>query len=146
MVDGPGEYDVKEHTISGIPVKNGDQLVTIYYTEVEGIRILNLTHIKKLNLTQDELEDIGEVDILIVPIGAGDVLDFEEAAKTVNLIEPKIVIPSHYKIPGLSIKADSDEKFIKQMGGKSEKLEKLSIKKKELPLEGTKLIILEPLR
>ena len=137
IVDGPGEYDVKEHVISGIPVKDKTgRIITIYLIEVDGIKLLDLAHIKKLELTEDELEDLGDVDILIVPIGGGDVLDYEDAAKAVNLIEPKIVIPSHYKNP---------EKFIKQMGGKSEKMEKLSLKKKDLPAEDqpTRVIILE---
>jgi L-ascorbate metabolism protein UlaG (beta-lactamase superfamily) len=150
MVNGPGEYDVKEHVITGIPIKekNSGKIITIYLIEVEGIKILDLAHIKKLELTEDELEDFGDVDILLVPVGGEDVMDYETAAKTVNLIEPRIAIPSHYKIPGLKIAAQSEEKFLKQMGGKFEKLEKLSIKKKELPTEDqpTKIIVLEALR
>lgn len=146
VIDGPGEYDIKEHTVTGIPIKDKDaRVITIYLIEVEGIKILNLAHIHKLSLTQDELEDIGEVDILFIPVGAEEVMDFDGAAKTVNLIEPKIIIPSHYKIPGLKIPAQSEEKFLKQMG-KSEKMEKLSIKKKELSEDIAKVIVLEPLR
>ena len=109
---------------------------------------MDLAHIKKLELTEDELEDLGDVDILLVPVGNEEVMDYETAAKTVNLIEPRIVIPSHYKIDGLKVTAQSEEKFLKQMGGKFEKMEKLSIKKKELPTEDqpTKTIVLETLR
>jgi len=149
VVDGPGEYDVKEHVITGIPIKDkSGRLITVYLIEVDSIKILDLAHIKKLELTEDELEDLGDVDILIVPVGSEGVLDFEDAAKTVNLIEPKIVIPSHYKISGLKVDALSEEKFLKQMGGKFEKMDKLSLKKKDLPAEDlpTKVIVLEPLR
>lgn len=146
MVDGPGEYDIKGHTITGIPVKDGDRVVTIYLIEIDGIKILDLAHLKKLALTEDQLDDIGEVDIMIVPIGGKDVMDFEEASKAVNRMEPKIVIPSCYKIPGLALEFASDDKFTKEMGSKVEKTDKLSIKKKDLEEEGTKLIILEPLR
>lgn len=149
IVDGPGEYDVKEHVITGTPIKEKTgKVVTIYLIEVDGIKILDLAHIKKLELTEDELEDLGDVDILIVPVGSEGVMDFEDAAKTVNLIEPKIVIPSHYKMPGLKVDALSEEKFLKQMGGKYEKMEKLTLKKKDLPAEDqpTKVIMLEPLR
>jgi L-ascorbate metabolism protein UlaG (beta-lactamase superfamily) len=121
-------------------------VVTIYLIELEGIKILHTAHIKKLALSQDELEDIGDVDIMTVPIGGSEVLDYDEAAKAVNFIEPKIVIPTHYKIAGLKIDAASEEKFLKEMGAKSETLEKLTIKKKELAEEGTKVVILEPLR
>jgi L-ascorbate metabolism protein UlaG (beta-lactamase superfamily) len=149
IVDGPGEYDVKEHTITGIPVKDSDgKIVTIYLIELDGIKILHMAHIKKLTLSEEEIEDIGSVDILLVPVGGEGVLSSEEAAKTVNFIEPRIVIPMHYKMDGLKVKADGPEKFLKELGGKEEKLDKLSIKKKDLPAEDapTKVIILEPLR
>lgn len=148
MVNGPGEYDVREHTITGIPVRSKDgKIVTIYLIEIEGIKILTLSHIKELNLKEDEIEDIGDVDIMIVPIGGGDVMDYDTAAKAVNLIEPKIVIPSSYKMNGLKTDFASEEKFIKELGGKSESLEKISIKKKELAEDApTKIILLEPLR
>jgi hypothetical protein len=147
IVNGPGEYDVKDHAITGIAVRESDKKhTTIYLITTEDIRILNLAHISKLNLSQDELDDIGEVDVLIVPVGGESVMDYEEAAKAVNLIEPKIVIPTHYQIKGLTTKAQPIDKFIKEMGGKSETMDKLSLKKKDLPIEGTKVIILEPLR
>lgn len=147
IVNGPGEYDVKGHTITGIPVKDKEgRFVTIYLIEVEDIKILHLAHISKLALSDDELEDIGDVDIVFVPIGGKDVLDYEAAAKAINYLEPKIVIPMHYKISGLKLEAASEEKFLKELGGKSEKMDKLSIKKKELSDGPTKVIILEPLR
>jgi L-ascorbate metabolism protein UlaG (beta-lactamase superfamily) len=148
IIDGPGEYDVKEHAISGIPFqdKATKRVVTAYLIETEGIRMLYLAHIKKLSIGQEELEDLGDIDILFVPIGGGEVFDFDDAAKTVNLIEPKIVIPTHYKVPGLKVAAESEEKFLKEMGNKFEKMEKLSIKKKELTQENTQIVILESLR
>src|SRR4051812_27978541 len=76
IVDGPGEYDVKEHTITGIPVKQDDgKYITAYLIESEGIRILDLGHIKKLNISQEELEDLGDVDVLLVPVGGNEVMD-----------------------------------------------------------------------
>ncbi|GAC1412851.1 MAG: MBL fold metallo-hydrolase [Candidatus Doudnabacteria bacterium] len=148
IVDGPGEYDVKEHTITGMPLKDkSGKVVTIYLIELEGIKILFMAHIQKLALSQEEIADIGEVDILLVPVGGGEVLDYEDASKAINFIEPKIVIPMHYKMNGLKVEASSEEKFIKEMGGKSESMEKLSIKKKELIADApTRIIVLEPLR
>jgi L-ascorbate metabolism protein UlaG (beta-lactamase superfamily) len=110
------------------------------------MRILNLTHIKEFNLTESELEELGEIDILILPVGGNTVMSASAASKAVNEIEPKIVIPSHYKMPGLIIDVDDLNKFIKEMGGKKEEMEKLTIKKKDLPEEGTKVVVLEPLR
>jgi L-ascorbate metabolism protein UlaG (beta-lactamase superfamily) len=146
-ITDPGEYDVKGVTVTGVPLKQpDDKYVTIYLIESEDIRILNLTHIKDFSLKEDELEELGEIDLLILPVGGNTVMSASAAAKVVNEIEPKIVIPSHYKMGDLILDLDPVEKFIKEMGGKKEEMEKLSFKKKDLVEEGTKLVILEPLR
>ena len=146
MVDTPGEYDVKGVTITGIPLKQEAGFVTAFLIESEDVRILNLTHIKDWNMKEDEIEELGEIDILLLPIGGNTVLSASSASKVVNELEPKIVIPSHFKMTGLILDLDGPEKFLKEMGGKSQPLEKLTIKKKDLQEEGTKVITLEPLR
>lgn len=146
LANTPGEYDVKGVTITGIPLKQEEKFVTIFLIESEDIRILNLTHIKDWNLTEDELEELGEIDVLIVPVGGNTVLSASQAAKIVNEIEPKIIIPSHYKMPGLILDVDPLDKFAKEMGGKNEQMDKLTLKKKDLPEEGTRVVVLEPLR
>ena len=145
-VTDPGEYDVKGVTVTGIPLKQEKGYVTVFLIESEDIRILNLTHIKEWNMKEDEIEELGDIDILILPVGGNTVLSASAASKVVNEIEPKIVIPSHYKMNDLILDLDAKEKFVKEMGGKKEEMEKLMIKKKELQEEGTKLVILEPLR
>ena len=155
-ITDPGEYDIKGVTITGIPLKQEDKYVTVFLIESEDIRILNLTHIKDFNLKQEELEELGDIDILILPVGGNTVLSASAASKVVNEVEPKIVIPSHYKMSAkggsasggndLILDLDSLDKFIKEMGGKKEEMEKLTVKKKELTEEGTKVVVLEPLR
>jgi L-ascorbate metabolism protein UlaG (beta-lactamase superfamily) len=145
-ITDPGEYDIKGVTITGIPLKQEDKYVSVFLIESEDIRILNLTHVKDFNLKEEELEELGEIDILILPVGGNTVLSASTASKLVNSIEPKIVIPSHYKIPGLIFDLDAKEKFIKEMGGKKEDTDKLTVKKKDLQEEGMKLVVLEPLR
>jgi len=145
-VTDPGEYDIKGVTITGIPLKQEDKFVTIFLVESEDIRILNLTHIKEFNLSEEELESLGDIDVLILPVGGNTVMSASTASKAVNAIEPKIVIPSHYKMSGLILDLDPIEKFVKEMGGKKEELDKLSLKKKDLSEEGVKLVILETLR
>ncbi len=146
LINDPGEYDVKGVTVTGLPLLQGDRYVIAYLMESEDIKILNLSHISNFNMKEEDVEALGEIDILIVPVGGNGVLDASEAAKVVNQIEPKLVIPSHYQIPGLTAKAGKLETFVKEMGGKSETVEKLLIKKKDLPEDQIKLIILEPLR
>lgn len=145
-ITDPGGYDIKGVTVTGIPLKQEDKYVTAFLIEGEDIRILNLTHIRDFNLKEEELEELGDIDILILPVGGNTVMSASAASKAVNSVEPKIVIPSHYKIPGLIIDVDPLDKFIKEMGGKKEEMEKLAVKKKDLAEEGTKVVVLEPLR
>jgi L-ascorbate metabolism protein UlaG (beta-lactamase superfamily) len=145
-ITDPGEYDVKGVTVTGVPLKQGEKYVTVFLIESEDIRVLNLSHIHEFNLKEDELEELGDIDILILPVGGNTVLSASAASKVVNEVEPKIVIPSHYKMKDLILDLDSLEKFIKEMGGKKEDMEKLTLKKKDLQEEGTKLVVLEPLR
>lgn len=145
-ITDPGDYDLKGVTVSGLPLKQEDKYVSVFLIESEDVRILNLTHIKEFNLKEEELEELGDIDILILPVGGNTVLSASAASKAVNEIEPKIVIPSHYKNKDLILDLDSLDKFVKEMGGKKEEMDKLTIKKKELQEEGTKLVILEPLR
>ena len=142
----PGEYDIKGVTITGVPLKEDKKFITAFLIENEDIRILNLTHIKEFSMKEDELEDLGDIDILILPVGGHSVMEASLAAKVVNQVDPAIVIPSHYKIPGLEIEADPLEKFIKEMGGKSEEMDKIIVKKKDLNHEETKIIVLTPMR
>ena len=145
-ITDPGDYDVKGVAVTGIPLKQEKGYVTVFLIESEDMRILNLTHIREWNMKEDEIEALGEIDILILPVGGNTVLSASAASKIVNEIEPKIVIPSHYKMDDLISDLDAKEKFVKEMGGKKEEMDKLTVKKKELAEEGTKLVILEPLR
>ncbi|OGF83026.1 hypothetical protein A3B18_02420 [Candidatus Giovannonibacteria bacterium RIFCSPLOWO2_01_FULL_46_13] len=150
LISGPGEYETKELLITGSPSfhdKSGGEkkgLNTIYTVEMENMRLCHLGDLGTAELSAEALEAIGEVDILFVPAGGEDVLDPEEAVKVINLIEPKIVIPMHYAL-AKSIKGAKIEEFLDELGEKGIKgEEKLTIKKKELPEEGMKVVVLEP--
>ena len=146
LMDTPGEYDYKGVTVTGIPLKQEKGYVSVFLIESEDIRVLNLTHIQDWNMKEEEIEALGDIDILLLPVGGNTVLSASVASKLVNEIEPKIVIPSHYKNKDLILDLDSLDKFVKEMGGKKEEMDKLTIKKKDLQEEGIKLVILEPLR
>ena len=81
----------------------------------------------------------------MIPVGGCETLDSKEAAKLVSQIEPKIVIPMDYKIPGFKDKTEDLKEFLKVMGIDSkEAIFKLNIKKKDLLMkEGTEVIILK---
>lgn len=128
VIDGPGEFDVKSLFVHGIPL-NG---TTIYSIRMEDIRLGFLGALKKKELTESELGELDEIDILFVPAGGGEVCDAEEAVKIINQIEPHIVIPMHYEQKGLKMKLENLDKFLKEIGGKPEAQDKLTIKKSEL--------------
>lgn len=154
LMDDPGDYDLKGVTVTGIPLKQeGDETkdgkpryVTATLIEAEDMRILNLNHIRTFSMKEDDLDALGEIDILILPVGGNSVMTAKDASKIAHEIEPKIVIPSHYATEGLKLPYEKVDGFIKEMGGKSENMEKLLIKKKDLDPEKMLIVTLDPLR
>jgi len=151
IINGPGEYDVKEAIINGIPGFHDNSqgsekgTITIYTIETEEIKLCHLSDLGQKELTSEQLDRIGDIDILMIPIGGTYTINSAEAIKIMAQIEPKIIIPMHYKIPKLNIKLDEADIFLKALGIKNlEPLPKLSIKKKDISTEEAKIIILEP--
>ena len=150
IIDGPGEYERKGVFIEGIPAFHDDKegkergLDTIYTIEAEEMRICHLGDFGQKELTPEQLEKIGDIDILMIPVGGVFTIDAKEASKVIAQIEPRIVIPMHYSVPKLKIKLDGIEPFLKEMGRKSvEPQEKLLVKKKDLIEEETKIVVLQ---
>jgi len=150
IIDGPGEYETKNVNIKGIFSYHDDVegkklgINTIYIIEVENVKICHLGDLGQKKLTDEQLEKIDEVDILMIPVGGNFTIDGEAAAEIINQIEPKIVIPMHYKIAGLNIKIDNADLFLKEMGvSKKEATDKLTIKKKDLPQEETEVVVMK---
>ena len=154
LMNDPGDYDLKGITVTGIPLKQeGDQskdgkprYVTATLIEAEDMRILNLNHIRTFSMKEDDLDALGEIDILILPVGGNSVMTAKDASKIAHENKKKIVIPSHYATEGLALPYEKVDGFIKEMGGKSENMEKLLIKKKDLEPDKMQIITLEPLR
>ncbi len=150
LIEEPGEYEVKDVFIQGISSFHDEEegkkrgLNTIYTIEVEEIRLCHLGDFGQKELTSDQIEKIGDVDILMVPVGGVYTINSKGAAKVISQIEPRLVIPMHYHIPKLKIKLEMLDKFLKEMGWKSAQSQpKLLIKKKDLP-EETKIVVLQP--
>jgi L-ascorbate metabolism protein UlaG (beta-lactamase superfamily) len=143
VVSGPGEYEVKEIYIKG--VLSADGASTIYIVEAEDLKICHLGDLNQNELTAEQLEKIGEVDILMIPVGGGTTITEREALKIMAQIEPKITIPMHYAIPKLKAKLAGVEGFLKALGMKSIQPEdKLSIKKKDILPDEAKVVVLQP--
>ena len=149
LIDGPGEYEVKGVFVQGIQAFHSasgekDQN-TIYTISVEDLRICHLGDLGQKELTPEQVEQIGEVDILLIPVGGVFTISAKEAVKIMSQIEPSIIIPMHYQIPKLKIKLEGLDKFLKTMGMKSAiPLDKLTIKKKDIISEEAKIVVLNP--
>ena len=141
LITEPGEYEIKKIFIQGIPSNH----TTIYTIEAEGILLCHLGDIKQKELTNGQVERIGDVDILMIPVGGTSTISGIEAAKIISQVEPRIVIPMYYQIPKLKIKLEEIDKFLKVMGEKTiEPQNKLVIKRKDLPSQGMKIVVLKP--
>lgn len=150
IIDGPGEYEVRGIKILGVfsfhDNNEGKErgTNTIYLIDWEGLRLCHLGDLGQAALNDEQLDLLDEVDILMAPVGGKFTIDAEEAAKIIKQIEPKIVIPMHYKISGLAIDLDPLDKFLKELGlAEKEAAGKLTIKKKDLPVEGMEVAVMK---
>ncbi|HEY1645070.1 MAG TPA: MBL fold metallo-hydrolase, partial [Candidatus Saccharimonadales bacterium] len=150
--NGPGEYEVGDISIIGIgakPFMNDDsgKIVTMYKLILSELNVLISGHILG-ELSESQLEQIGTVDILLVPVGnSGYTLDPQGALKLIKDIEPKVVVPTHYKQSDLKYPVEQIdlEAALKEMGMETkDKVAKLKIKPADLT-DVTQLIVLESL-
>ena len=158
VIQGTGEYEVKEVFIQGIPSfhddKEGKDLPaqagrgqnTIYMIEAEGMRFCHLGDLGQKQLTDEQLEKIDSVDVLMIPVGGeGYTIDSSGAQRIISQIEPRIVIPMHYALPKNKIKLDEVSKFLKTMGKNSvTPQDKFTVKASALPKDGMEIIVLQP--
>ncbi len=148
VIDRPGEYEVKGVFVQGIGAyhdkKQGAERgkSVMFMFDIGGINVLHLGDLGT-TLSDQQLEKIDDIDILLIPVGGNYTINAKEAAEVVRQLEPRIVIPMHYKIPGLKIDIEGVENFKKEMGGKAETLNKLKVNKKELPQDECRLVLLE---
>jgi L-ascorbate metabolism protein UlaG (beta-lactamase superfamily) len=146
VITGPGEYEVKDAFVTGVPTyhdmvegkEKGTN--TMFYITVGDIHIVHLGDLKH-PLEERHMEEFHEIDVLFVPVGGGGVLNAKQAAEVVAQLEPRIM---HYKT-GASSKLEPVDAFLKAMAiAKPAPLPKLKIAAKDLPQEETSVIILEP--
>lgn len=141
VIDGPGEYEIKHVSIKGMPARahmdeeGALKTATIYRIAVGTTMIAVVGHIYP-DLTDDQLEALGMIDILIVPVGGnGYTLDSKGAEKIIKQIDPKVVIPTHYAEKGVKFEVpqNSLEDFAKDLGVTPEKIDKLKVKNDIFP-------------
>lgn len=141
VVDGPGEYKIDQVTSRGFGVKTKyagkDYYNTIYQVQLEGINIVFLGSIESPEIDPKILSELGDIDILFLPIGGGDVLEVPQASKLAVKLEAKMVVPMQYDNAALHA-------FLKEEGNDHIKpVDKLTIKKKDLLEKVGEVVVLQ---
>jgi L-ascorbate metabolism protein UlaG (beta-lactamase superfamily) len=150
VIDGPGEYEIGGLFITGVdlpPLKKRSQdeltapnnIFIFYLDDLTLCHLGDLRHVP----SQSQVEDLGNIDVLMIPVGGGkNALNAAQAAEVISLIEPYLVIPMHYGLPNLTVPLDPVEKFLKEMGiTKAETQESLKLTKSSLPQETQVLLM-----
>ena len=151
---GPGEYEMSGVFITGVAMRvdkkraehNAEAAArsTAYSFYYDGLNVVHLGGLPFVP-TQAQIDALETVDVLLLPVGGGDGLNAAQASEIVSLVEPSIVVPMHYKVPGLAAtqKLDGVGKFLKEMGlSEAKAQESLKVTKSGLP-EDTQVVVLE---
>lgn len=148
VISGPGEYEVTGVGVTGFPTyhdaSGGTEkgANTVYLIEVDDVHVCHLGDIGH-QLSEGQLEKMGTVDVLLVPVGGRHTLSAAQAAEVVRQIEPRLVVPMHFALPGLKIELEPVERFLKEMGADSAEAQpKLSVQAGSGDSE-TRLVLLE---
>ena len=117
VVRGPGKKAAAGIEFRGIASYHDDQggkrrgKNTIFYFEMDGIRVCHLGDLGHL-LSEEDAAALGEVDVLMIPVGGVYTLDAGGAKKVVGQIRPKVVIPMHFMTPALTFEVDPPDRFL----------------------------------
>ena len=150
VVSGPGEYEISDISIIGISSFHDDKKGalrgknTMYVFEVDGVRIAHLGDLGH-KLKNKELETLGDIDVLMIPVGGVYTIDAKTAAEIVRDIEPRIIIPMHYFLEGMERhvfeKLERVDVFLSEVGLPNEKMDKLTLKGQIL--EDQRIVVLQ---
>lgn len=157
IIRGPGEFEIGGVFITGISTRHAPDAAgkkkkseakdanTLYLVDFNGLTVAHLGDLDYVP-TQQQIEALGSVNVALVPVGGGGGLNASQAAEVISLLEPAIVVPMHFRTPDVSLKLDTLQKFVKEMGLSTPKSqESLKLAKSDLP-EETHVVVLEPKR
>lgn len=142
---GPGEYEIGNVFITAIVTDDGVDAKrnVVFVFDFDGVTVAHLGDMKAVP-KQTQIEALEQVNVLLVPVGSGNSLNAAQASELVSMLEPNIVIPMHYKLPGLKLDLDDVDRFLKEMGVTDPTEESmLKISNGNLP-EETETVILIP--
>ncbi|MFZ2486910.1 MAG: MBL fold metallo-hydrolase [Anaerolineae bacterium] len=148
VLSGPGEYEVDSVFITGVASwhgKEGDKPAeanTVFVFEFPDVTVAHLGDLGHV-LTEAQVEAMPDIDVLLIPVGGRHTLDAAMAAEVISIIEPRIVIPMHYRMEGTAQHLDPLDRFLKQMGIPApEPVSTLRLTKAQLP-EETQIIVMD---
>jgi L-ascorbate metabolism protein UlaG (beta-lactamase superfamily) len=148
---GPGEYEVSGVFVTGLELRGerkkgkGPEKPrnTVFLFEFEDLTVCHLGDLDHVPTQAQVEEALGEVDVLLIPVGGSESLNAAQASEVVSLLEPHIVIPMHYKVKDLTLKLDPVSKFLKEMGlDKITTQETFKVSRSGLP-EETQVVVLD---
>lgn len=148
VIDGPGEYEIEGVFITGVPTYHDTRKGSArgknvaFVLELEDVRVCHLGDLGHTP-TAEQVEELSTVDILLIPVGGQTTIDGATAAEVVSLLEPRLVLPMHYRTPASTAALDPLDRFLREMGIKSyEPQAKLSVSRGSLPHE-TQVVVLD---
>ena len=121
VVRGAGSQQVKELQFKGIATfhdNDGGQKLgenTVYLMEIDELSVCHLGDLGHV-VTDEQVEELGDIDVLMVPVGGKTTIDAQAAAEMVRKLEPKAVIPMHYKTEAVTMVLDPVDRFLKEIG------------------------------
>ena len=148
VITGPGEFEIGGVFITGVQTNKTSKSSTeelrntLYVFDYDGVTVAHLGDVQRVP-SQTEIENLGGVNVVLVPVGGGGGLNSAKAAEIVSLLEPGFVIPMHYKVPESSLELDPLDRFIKEMGvGTVEPIPSLKVTRSTVPSEA-RIVVLE---
>ena len=149
IVSGPGEYELADILIAGVATSMEPRIGPTNTAYVFRVEDLNICHLGDLRdkLTDKQIEEIGSVDVLLVPVGGGSAIGPAKAAAVITQLEPSVVVPMHYRTDGPAPDGlEPVDPFCREVGMKEYTPEpKLSITKGSLSSE-VRIVVLESKR
>jgi len=147
VISGPGEYEINGVFVTGLSAYHDQQLgkergkSTMYWIEFDDLTVCHLGDLGHVP-TQSQVDELTDIEVLLIPVGGGPTINAAEAAEVVSLLEPKVVIPMHYRTPDLKFELEGVDKFLKAMGSeKTEPMESFRASRDVLP-EETQVVLL----
>lgn len=147
VLEGPGEYEMGGVFIRGIAMHNVTETEAqpnvAYLTLYDNLSVLHLGDLAHVP-DQSTIEDLGVVNVVLVPVGGGNSLRAAMASEVIALIEPNFIVPMHYALPDLRVELDPVDKFLKEMGvSKVQEEDILKVSASSLP-EQPQVVVLRP--